>query len=453
MFRPASFLSASALMILGQVPLAPLALTDLGGVGAAWAQENGGGSDDGGGGNGGGSDDGGGRAGNGGGSEDDQTRTQRQRRAEARSAPAPTAAERELVVADLSPEAIDILIAEGFSVLRQDDLAALGRTVTRLRVPDGRDPDEMRDRVRALPGGEDADLNHFYRPEEGGAEACRDENCGERRLVNWPGGMPCAAVVPIGMIDTGVNDGHDILAGARIDLTRLGDEALDPATAVHGTAIASLLVGNPDSRVPGLVAGAELVAVDVFSQESGDERADVFSLVAGIDLLLERGVRVVNLSLAGPENAVLREVLDTVGAQDRTVLIAAVGNGGPDAPPAWPAAHPDVLAVTAVDARGRVYRGAQRGAHVDLAAPGVDLLAATSIRGARGKSGTSYAAPFVTAAAALVLARTPELGARDVAAALKASARDLGAEGADEVFGAGLLDAGGLCAERSSPVE
>lgn len=85
------------------------------------------------------------------------------------------------------------------------------------------------------------------------------------------------------------------------------------------------------------------------------------------------------------------------------------------------------------------------GAHIDLAAPGVGLLAATSIRGARGKSGTSYAVPFVTAAAALILSREPELGAAAVAERLTGDARDLGAEGADEVFGAGLLDVTGLC--------
>ncbi len=109
-----------------------------------------------------------------------------------------------------------------------------------------------------------------------------------------------------------------------------------------------------------------------------------------------------------------------------------------------------MLAVTAVDARGRVYRNAQRGPHLDLAAPGVNLLAATSIRGARGKSGTSYAVPFVTAAAALLVSQSPDLGASAIAAQLKAQARDLGAEGPDAIFGTGLLDASGLCAPAIS---
>ena len=96
---------------------------------------------------------------------------------------------------------------------------------------------------------------------------------------------------------------------------------------------------------------------------------------------------------------------------------------------------------------------AQRGVEIDLAAPGVGLLAATSIRGARGKSGTSYAVPFVTAAAALILSREPGLGAAAVAERLKAGARDLGAEGVDEVFGAGLLDVTGLCDAPIQPQE
>jgi minor extracellular protease Epr len=205
------------------------------------------------------------------------------------------------------------------------------------------------------------------------------------------------------------------------------------------------LVGAEESRVPGLIPEAEVIAVDVFSDVAGDERADVPSLLRGLDLLRGRGVRVMNLSLAGPENGVLQAALDAMAGPEGAVIVAAAGNAGPDAPPAWPAAHPGVLAVTAVDARGRVYRGAQRGDHIDLAAPGVGLLAATSIRGARGKTGTSYAVPFVTAAAAVMLSQNPDLTPDEVAAALKAQARDLGAEGPDEVFGAGLLEASAIC--------
>ena len=441
MLRHACILSTTALIALGAVPLASGLFPDTALSGAAWAQDNGngGGSDD----NGGDSDDNGG----GGGRSDDATPIRRQA---ATVPPPPLAAEGEIVVTDLPPDALATLTTEGFAVLQQSTLATLGQTVTRLQIPTGQTLTEARDRVRALPGGEDADLNHFFRPSQGDTPDCRHENCAEHQLVGWPHDPGCATTQPIGLIDTGVNPAHDILANARIDLTRLADPELDPSAAIHGTAVVSLLVGDPGSRVPGLLPGADVVAVDIFSRAGGDERADVPSLLAGLDLLLQRGIRVVNLSLAGPENGVLSAALDVVTAADQTLLIAAAGNAGPDAPPAWPAAHPGVLAVTAVDARGRVYRNAQRGPHLDLAAPGVNLLAATSIRGARGKSGTSYAAPFVTAAAALLVSQSPDLGASAIAAQLKAQARDLGAEGPDAIFGAGLLDASGLCAPAIS---
>lgn len=372
--------------------------------------------------------------------------SRRQPRVTQASVQRPVAVAEEIVVLDLPAETLEILRAEGFAEIGTDRLDRIGRTVTRLRIPSGVTLTEARDRVRALPGGAAADLNHYYRAESGyQPEDCRHENCRAQDLIGWQERGSCRAGLPIGVIDTGVNAEHEILEGARIEVTRIADPTLDPSQAVHGTAVVSLLAGAEESRVPGLVPEAEVVAVDVFSRAAGDERADLDALLEGLDLLLAREVRVINLSLAGSENAVLSAALDAIVAADRTVLVAAAGNGGPAEEPVWPAAHPGVIAVTAVDARGRIYRDAQRGAHIDLAAPGVGLLAATSIRGARGKSGTSYAVPFVTAAAALILSREPELGAAAVAERLTGDARDLGAEGADEVFGAGLLDVTGLC--------
>jgi hypothetical protein len=437
----------TALLLSSLILPMPVVLPFDGGIagGVALAQDNGGESDD----NGGDSDDSGAGFGNGGGSDDGPRRQQRQRVA---APPPPLAAADEVVVSGLTDAALTQLLGEGFEVISDEELASLGLRLTRLRVPEALGLEAARGRVRAVPGGEDADFNHFYRAGQGEgvqeAEApCTHENCSALNLVGWPGERmgSCRVQVPVGVIDTGVNDGHDILTGARLEVVRLADTALDPSAAVHGTAVTSLLVGAEESRVPGLIPEAEVIAVDVFSDVAGDERADVPSLLRGLDLLRGRGVRVMNLSLAGPENGVLQAALDAMAGPDGAVIVAAAGNAGPEAPPAWPAAHPGVLAVTAVDARGRVYREAQRGEHIDLAAPGVGLLAATSIRGARGKSGTSYAVPFVTAAAAVMLSQNPALTPDEVGAALKAQARDLGAAGPDEVFGAGLLEASALC--------
>ncbi|OYZ92093.1 MAG: hypothetical protein B7X99_16015 [Rhizobiales bacterium 17-65-6] len=201
---------------------------------------------------------------------------------------------------------------------------------------------------------------------------------------------------------------------------------------------------RPAGRTPGLVPTARVIAVDAFHLAGEDERADVFTLVAALDFLAAKGVRVVNMSLAGPPNSVLEEAITRMAERD-ILVVAATGNGGPLAPPVYPAAYPSVLAVTAVDANGTVYRRAGQGPHVDLAAPGVDIWTAASIKGARPKTGTSFAAPFVSAAAAAILAAEPDLTAAEVIARLTASAKDLGDPGPDAVYGYGLVQASPIC--------
>lgn len=449
--------TTTAIMATFLLPLeVPFAGHDKPFLSAAMAQDDNGGDSDDGGGNGGDSDDvsgGGFGLGNGGGSDDRPVIRRRQQAAPSPPPPPPPAfAPDEVVVTDLDPAALATLSTEGFTLVEEIDLSGTGLRLSRLRIPPGLPLPAARDRVRTLPGGGDADFSHFYRSSQGSI-ACSHENCPALSLVGWSNerNETCRVTVPVGVIDTGVNPDHEILGGAQLDVITLAAASNPPSTAVHGTAIASLLVGNPASRVPGLIPEAEVIAVDVFSRVAGDERTDVAALLRGLDLLLSRGVRVVNLSLAGPPNNVLQTVLDKVQADQQAIIVAAAGNAGPGAPPAWPAAHPAVIAVTAVDSRGRSYRNAQRGDHIDLAAPGVGLLAATSIRGARGKSGTSYAVPFVTAAAAVLLSRNPELDPAAVANRLRQSARDIGALGKDEIFGFGLLDTGNLCAPELQP--
>ena len=183
---------------------------------------------------------------------------------------------------------------------------------------------------------------------------------------------------------------------------------------------------------------ASLIAVDAFHKSGKDERADAYALIEALDYLAAQDVQVINLSLAGPFNSAVAGQVTRLDQQG-IVLVAAAGNGGPSAKPAYPAAHAPVIAVTAVDRRGQVYRRANRGAHIDLAAPGVEVWTAASIRGAKTQTGTSYAAPFVTAAVALMLQKEPGLTPAQVRARLQAATRDLGPKGPDEVFGHGLV--------------
>jgi subtilisin family serine protease len=251
--------------------------------------------------------------------------------------------------------------------------------------------------------------------------------------------------VTIGVIDTGVNSEHESLLGARLEILTVREDDLDPSGRKHGTAVVSLLAGNSDSRVPGLVPEARIVAADPFTDARGDERTDALGLVAAIDAVDQAGAKVVNMSLAGPDNRVLAERIGRTVAAGR-VIVAAAGNAGPRSAPLFPAAYDGVIAVTAVDSARRVYRRAVRGPHVDFAAPGVAVGSAASIRGVRPQTGTSFAAPFVTAAAAILVARDPTVTADDIVDRLAASAVDLGDAGRDPVFGHGLIQFGGDCA-------
>lgn len=443
----------------------PLGLSGGGPHAIAWADDDGddGGDDDG--------DDGGSTARSGGSDRagGSPRRAGRQAAASRRatSVPPPPEFLPEIVVLGLAPDDLTILLQEGFALLETRGLVALGADLIRLAPPVGLELTVARTRVRLLPSGATADFNHLYRTSQqevpastpqvpGPGESalrnaeCTHANCAAHDLVGWPDrtwrGLNCPVPLPeIGIIDTGVNSDHDLIENGQLDVIRLNPDQADASGKVHGTAIVSVFAGKPGSRVEGLLPEATYVVADVFSTVEGDERADAFSLIRGLDLLASRQIRIINLSLAGPDNATLSaSIAELVQVRDR-ILIAAVGNGGPDKSIAYPAAYPGVIGVTALDRRGRIYRSAQRGPEVDLAAPGSGLLLATSISGAKEKSGTSFAVPFVTAAVALIVASDPARTHDAVRGILTGTARDLGETGHDPVFGHGVLQGASLC--------
>ncbi|WP_169833651.1 S8 family serine peptidase, partial [Methylobrevis pamukkalensis] len=300
----------------------------------------------------------------------------------------------------------------GYTVVERADSPLAGGTYVRMRLPAGVSLEAARAAVTVFAPTATVDRNHYYRP---GWATCDGPECAAPRSVAFPARAmsACAADIRIGIVDTGVNASHEALEGARLEVIPLRGADDTPSSRKHGTAVAALLVGDPASRTPGLIPAADLIAVDPFTKAGGEDRMEVFDFVRALDLLASREVEIINLSLSGPGNAVLAQAIAALAARD-VVLVAAAGNGGPAAPPAYPAAYPEVVTVTAVDRGLRPYRRAARGEHVDLAAPGVEVWAAASISGARPQTGTSFAAPFVTAAAALLRSAEPDLDAAAV---------------------------------------
>ena len=119
------------------------------------------------------------------------------------------------------------------------------------------------------------------------------------------------------------------------------------------------------------------------------------------------------------------------------MLIAAAGNAGPKSPPLFPAADPNVIAVTATDTDDAIFSGAVRGDHIAVAAPGVDILAPAPDGTYQFTTGTSVASAEVSGVAALLIERNPSLTPADVRRILMATAKDLGPKGKDRDFGAG----------------
>ena len=103
------------------------------------------------------------------------------------------------------------------------------------------------------------------------------------------------------------------------------------------------------------------------------------------------------------------------------------------------------MAVTAVDRNLNIYKRASVGDYVDLAGPGVNLWTAAAKGRSALSSGTSYAVPFVTAAAALLRAANRDLSPSEVSSGISLTAQDLGPQGRDPVFGWGLVQPARLC--------
>ena len=189
---------------------------------------------------------------------------------------------------------------------------------------------------------------------------------------------------------------------------------------------------------------ASLLAGSIFERRPGGRTVgNLFALLKAMEWMAEEHVDVLNLSLETGENRVLSQALDRAAAAGM-VLTAAAGNGGAEARPAYPAAHPAVLAATALDPGLNPYRYANHGSYIDFAAPGVRLWTAVP-GGGQLQSGTSFAVPFLTAVVAAQMSNGIAADPQEIRRSLLPGARDLGAPGKDVVFGWGLLRLSPTC--------
>ena len=161
-------------------------------------------------------------------------------------------------------------------------------------------------------------------------------------------------------------------------------------------------------------------------------------IVLALAALVAAQVRVINMSVVGPDNAILAAMVRKV-LERSIVIVAASGNDGPNAAPLYPAAYPGVIAVAAVDAHQKVLMEAGAGDHVRFAAPGADMLAAVPGGGFEIVRGTSYASPLVAGLLAGLMAREIRSDYGAVVQELAATARECGKPGRDRRYGYGLV--------------
>jgi subtilisin family serine protease len=232
-----------------------------------------------------------------------------------------------------------------------------------------------------------------------------------------------SAAVTVAVLDTLADTSHPDLAGK----VTAGPDfvtnrcAGQTAAAGHGTAVAGIVGARTDDGrgMAGLGWSTRVLSIGVLDACGiGDGSA----IARGIRYAVDNGARIVNLSLAGQGSQVLEDAI--AYAQSKGALVvAAAGNDGDDRVE-YPAAYAGVVGVAATDRLGqRLSPFSNFGATVDLAAPGQAVLSAAP-GGRYGQfTGTSFAAPMVSATAALLLARHPEWNGADAAVRIQRSAR------------------------------
>lgn len=327
---------------------------------------------------------------------------------------------RELVLISPSEAALAVAASLGLVKLREEAWPELDLREVVMRVPAGLDTADALAQLRAAQPELQADFNHLY------------SRSGD--VAGGAAGMPVKQTghIRVGLIDGGVDRRHAALRHAAGPSFGCGGSAVP---SEHGTAVASLLVGR-DRGFAGAAAKAELFAADVYCDKPDGGSAE--EVVRALAWMARERVAVVNVSLVGPQNRLLEQGVAALVKRGH-LLVAAVGNDGPAAPPLFPASYAGVIGVTGVNASRRVLPEAVQGPQVMWSAPGAEMAVAKSGGGYGVARGTSFSAPLVAGLLAAEL-RVPDVAAAAAAVErLAAGAVDLGAPGRDPVYGRGLV--------------
>ena len=325
------------------------------------------------------------------------------------------------------------------------EFSMTGRRFARVRINDGRPVATVILSLRAEGGITGAQPNYLSSLEQGSGPANDPTQYAYGKLhLSEAHALAKGDNIRVAVIDTTVDARHPDLAGAiaaTYDATGVADKP-----HYHGTGVAGVIAAH--GKLTGAAPSVQVLAITAFGPKQSWKGMS-WDIWKGIDWAGTSRADIVNMSFTGPADPEQHKLLAAL-QQKGIVLIAAAGNDGPTAAPAYPAAFPEVIAVTATDSNDNLFNKANRGTHIAVAAPGVAILVASPGGTYVMRTGTSFAAPQVSGVAALLLERNRRLDPAAVRSILTATARDLGPVGPDDQFGSGLVDALGAL-ESASP--
>lgn len=375
----------------------------------------------------------------------------------------------EVLAVNLSPSGQAKAEALGFKIGTSSGIPLRQASLTSLIVPIGLDPLHAQELLKRDLPDQQFELNRMYRlyraatkdspgqPQAtdiavtGASTRCLGDRCFGREIIRWKDQFgSCARGLKVGVIDTAIDAGHPAFSAVRLHRGSFLPDGKQPASDWHGTGVLSLLAGSTLSGTPGLIPDAEFYAASIFfTDENGEIATDTASLLRALEWMAAVDVKIINMSFSGPRDELVEQAIEQMNDRG-VVFVAAAGNEGPTAEPSYPAAYPQVIAVTAVSRDLRNFRYANRGKHIDVSAPGVNIWAAVPGKKEGYHSGTSFAAPFVTSILSIL---PPERLVRPKEELLDSlQVVDLGPAGRDPIYGRGLLQAPATCDQNNDAV-
>jgi subtilase family protein len=338
-----------------------------------------------------------------------------------------------------STEADELARRHGLERIASQSFPLLGGTIGLFRIVDRRPVDTVRRELAADASVRSVQFNfrHFLQEAkkpaiEGDAAQYAVAQLRLPQAHTLARGMN----VTIAVIDSGVDVKHPELANSVADsFDALGSRE---GPHVHGTGIAGAIVAH--AKLMGSAPEARLLAIRAFGTGSKGAESTSYVILRGLNYAAEHGAQIINMSFAGPKDPLIERGIAATAARG-ILMVAAAGNAGAKSPPLYPAANPNVIAVSGTDAQEKLFTASNRGNHIAISAPGADIFLPAPDEKYQITSGTSFSAAYVSGVAALMLERNPALKPSDVRAILTKTARDLGAPGRDDQFGAGEADA------------